>query len=136
MNSFIDYIKLPYWIFNAEKYIDNVLATNQALYEKIYDKVYCFDLYANGPLIIFVIVISPIILVLIKRVKLLDYFCFFIIMCLNCCCLCHVYNQISARWDIKGIGYLISWIHVAIAILGMFVFTLVAWALSAKKLKE
>ena len=133
INGYIDYIKVPYWIFNAEKYIDNISITNPALCEKIYDKVYYFDLYAYGPLIVFLFIISPLILALIKRVKILDYFFFFTIVSINCCLICHVYNQIYACWDVTGIVYLIGWIHTGIAIAGMFIFSFIVWGFMTYK---
>ena len=133
INRYTDYIKVPYWIFNAEKYIDNISITNPALCEKIYDKVYYFDLYVYGPLIVFLFIISPLILALIKKVKILDYFFFFTSVSINCCLICHVYNQIYACWDITGIVHLISWIHAGIAIAGMFIFSFIVWGFMTYK---
>ncbi len=138
VTTFVDYFKLPYWLVNIDEYLNHIDDKTGHL---IFENLAYFDLHTYGPLICLIICLIPFVLLLFKNKNFVDFSCLFLNVCLNLAFYVFICNDLFHE-----IGYLssfdtylsaaINWVFLCVTCFLLLVSTLVAWALSAKKLKE
>ena len=134
IDSFIDYIKLPYWIVNIDKYLNYI---DDKKTGKIFNLLINIDLPTYGTIICIIIALIPFILVFIERYKIKDYLLLFLVISLNILLFTYVHNVLYYKICFKssyytGIEDEIYWLFAAFTCVMLLIFTIISWLLSKR----